>query len=82
VTESAVRYLVIDIEFSREPCWACRMRESDPLMGIPVYEDLVLPNDWPGEWGGVPACPECFNKQNALGEAVALSEFNRLQLVD
>lgn len=57
-------------------CWACGSPEATGSnMGIPVYEDFVLPNDWPGEWGGVPACPKCFEKQNRLTEPAPVARF-------
>lgn len=24
--------------------------------GLPIYEDEIVPDDYEGEWGGVPAC--------------------------
>ena len=46
-----------------------------PLHGVPVYEDLILPNDWPGEWGGMPACLKCFAIQALITEPLTVSEF-------
>lgn len=28
--------------------------------GIPIYEDRILADDEPGDWGGVPCCRPCF----------------------
>jgi len=33
---------------------------SELKYGIPVYEGEILPDDDPGEWGGVPVCPHCY----------------------
>ncbi len=29
--------------------------------GIPIYEDTILADGDPGEWGGVPVCRPCFD---------------------
>jgi len=42
--------------------------------GIPMYEDDVLPNDWPGEWGGFPACQRCFLAQQGITKPTPVSE--------
>lgn len=46
--------------------------------GIPMYEDLVLPNDWSGEWGGRPACERCRIAQEEITEPVTLAEFRAI----
>lgn len=33
-----------------------------PNYGIPMYEDLPVPPEWDGEWGGFCACKECHDK--------------------
>lgn len=38
--------------------WSYSFRETK--FGIPVYEDEILPDDDPGEWGGVSVCPLCY----------------------
>jgi hypothetical protein len=59
-------------------CWVCGSPEATGSnMGIPVYEDLILPNDWQGEWGGAPACPKCFEKQSRLTEPMPLADFQK-----
>jgi hypothetical protein len=27
---------------------------------VPIYEDEIVPDDYKGEWGGMPVCPTCF----------------------
>lgn len=55
----------------------CHLCDKPSLnKGIPVYEDYVLPNDWDGEWGGVPACDCCFDKQQKLVKPALFEEFN------
>lgn len=61
-------------------CWVCG--DLSHRMGIPVYEDLILPNHHDGEWGGVPACRECFELQGLLREPTALADFRRLRGLD
>jgi len=34
--------------------------------GVPMWEGMVLPNDWPDEWGGFPACRPCYDWQQTL----------------
>lgn len=46
--------------------------------GIPVYEDLVLPNWWPGEWGGAPACYRCQEFQGRLAWPIDLATLQGL----
>jgi len=41
--------------------------------GIPVYEDLVLPDDWEGEWFGADACAACARLQHQLTEPIPVS---------
>jgi len=70
--------LVIDLNPVQEYCWACGEFVIPLRHGIPTYEDVVLPNDWEGEWGGSPACPRCFDLQELLREPMPLSQFKRL----
>jgi hypothetical protein len=68
---------VIDLWPIESNCGACGTRLVNARHGIPVYEDLVLPNDWQGEWGGNDACLPCYAAQQALAEPVT-----RRQLVE
>lgn len=38
-----------------------------PNYAIAMYEDLPVPNEWEGEWGGFTACKDCWAK-NERGE--------------
>ena len=67
---------VIDMGVPWADCCICG--EPSLQMGIPVFEDLVLPNDYEGEWGGRPACPECFAAQSKLVEPMEFHKFRRL----
>ena len=55
----------VNMQSTDTVCFACG-GWADASRGIPVYEDIVLPNSWTGEWFGAPACDECFAAQNRL----------------
>ena len=42
-------------------CWACG-EPTPSKWGLPIRIDTVelTSNDYEGDWGGVPACRECF----------------------
>ena len=41
-------------------CFVCE--EECPLAyAVAVYEDEILPDDYPGEWFGAPVCGRCYN---------------------
>jgi hypothetical protein len=68
---------VINMQALPADCWACGADASGMECGIPVYEDLILPNDWTGEWGGVPACHACFERQGKLTEPMTKAQWRR-----
>jgi hypothetical protein len=72
------RVQVIDLHPIQEYCWACGEFVIPLRHGLPVYEDEILPNDWEGEWGGVPSCPRCYDLQALLTEPMSLAKFRRL----
>jgi hypothetical protein len=57
--------LVIDLSQEVGTCAICG-DETDGRGGVPMYEDLVLPDDWQGEWGGFDACEACRDVQRLL----------------
>lgn len=67
--------MVLNMQSLPADCWACGENASGRQCGIPVYEDMILPNDWQGEWGGAPACRECFLLQSTLIEPMARAKF-------
>jgi hypothetical protein len=68
--------LTIRMQSLPADCWVCGSPDATGLdCGIPIYEDLILPNDWQGEWGGAPACPQCFELQNRLTEPLTRKAF-------
>ncbi len=72
------RVQIIDLNPIQEDCWCCGEFVLPLRHGVPAYEDLVLPNDWEGEWGGRPACPRCHELQGLLREPMTLADFRRL----
>lgn len=38
------------------------LRTFGPNYGIAMYEDLPVPPEWEGEWGGFTACKDCYEK--------------------
>jgi len=68
---------VIDLWPIVEDCCICGAPSRKS--GIPMYEDLILPNDWDGEWGGKPACDACRYLQSLLREPVTEAEFKRIR---
>ena len=74
--------LVIDLHPIQEYCWICGEFVIPLTQGVPSYEDLVLPNDWGGGWGGQPACRRCFDLQGLLREPMQLADFRRLRGFD
>lgn len=59
---------VIDLNERRTDCTACGA-ETPARWGLPVWEGFVVANDWPGPWGGVPACESCWERHER-GELV------------
>ena len=67
---------VIDLFPPVATCCICG--DGSLKSGIPMYEDMVLPNDWQGEWGGQPACDRCRELQGTLTEPMPDWEFRAL----
>ena len=69
---------VIRLQQLPADCWVCGADATGYRLGIPVFEDFILPNDYEGEWGGVAACPSCFKKQEQLTAPVLVSKFKAI----
>lgn len=42
-------------------CYVCgELCDPREHLAIPIYEDEIVPDNWDGEWGGVPVCRECY----------------------
>ncbi len=63
------------INMNEHPGVECRVCGdiTTPDHGVPMYEDTLLPNDWPGEWFGQPACLRCFEIQSKLTKPMRIS---------
>ena len=62
-------------------CHLCDQATLDS-QGIAVYEDLILPDDYTGEWFGAPVCLKCWAKVDRLqkqrpGEILTTGEVRR-----
>lgn len=73
--------MVVDLSARVAICHICQAETCPPRYGIPIYEGLVLPNSWEGEWGGVDACEACWLQQGALIEPMAIWAFRRQRTV-
>lgn len=51
-------------------CICCGDLLVDCRQGVPMYEGMVLPNDWEGEWYGFDSCSDCFEAQGRLTRPV------------
>lgn len=54
-------------------CYSC-----GPNYGLAMYEDEIVPADWPGEWGGFTACQSCFVLFNDIKEPLPVSRARRM----
>jgi hypothetical protein len=45
-----------------EPCRFCVDGICDGYHGLPIFNGDVVSNDWRGDWGGVPCCPDCYQR--------------------
>ena len=53
--------LLIDLNERWAECWACGA-DTPSRWGLPIDSSAELvPNDYQGDWGGVPACKSCFD---------------------
>lgn len=54
---------IIRLDEPTADCWVCG-KETYLDFGLAVYEDLILPNDWNGEWFGATVCRNCYELFN------------------
>jgi hypothetical protein len=68
---------VIDLSPIFDFCCVC---DEEVLMeyGLAMYEDAILPADWPGEWGGFTACRNCYNLFTGIREPLSVHEARKL----
>lgn len=70
VTMCAEGVTIIDLQENWDTCIICE-RDTPLHWGVPVYEGLIVDNNWPFEWFGAPACKTCHD-EHAQGEHVQL----------
>lgn len=70
-----VPVLVINMWPHESECFVCGAWLIDCRQGVPCYEDIVLPNDWSGEWFGHDACVGCYNIQQLITEPLTRHQF-------
>ena len=69
-------FWVIRLDARVAVCHICGA-ESPPRWGIQIYAGAVVPNNWPGEWGGVDACHACWARQGQLVAPMAIWAFRQ-----
>lgn len=59
--------------YLQSPWATCRIcgDETPSRWGVPVWGGFIVANDWPGSWGGSPACEDCWRRHES-GEFVEL----------
>ena len=72
--------IVINLWEPTIECWACGLPDLHKW-GLPIDECAELvPNDYEGEWGSVPACRECYQAHaEGLLTAATLTWWRRRQ---
>jgi hypothetical protein len=81
---------VIHLQPHEAECYVCGadifLNPEGGGFGIPIYEDEVLQDEDPGEWGGVPVCGSCYYLTNQELLAVSLAKpeavYPRVRLAD
>lgn len=61
------RILLIELWPAWTECVICSA-ECLHRQGLAIWEDQIVPDDYQGEWGGAPACPECYELAADLQE--------------
>lgn len=46
--------------------------------GLAMYEDLIVPEDWPGEWGGFTACRQCYGRFTGIKVPLSVHEARKM----
>lgn len=65
-------FLVIDLWPHETECVLCgEWLYLKDAKGLPMYEDEVVPDDYPGEWAGFSVCDACYAKHRPERKLVA-----------
>lgn len=51
--------IVIDLWPAEAECFVCE-KVTGLRFGVPRYEDLIVPDNYVGEWGGAAVCHLCY----------------------
>lgn len=57
--------LNISMQWLTIECYVCECiwhQAQGGSYGIPIWNGMIVANDWPGEWGGVPVCKPCYER--------------------
>lgn len=46
--------------------------------GLAMYEDLIVPIDWPDEWGGFTACQQCHAMFTGVTAPLSVHEARKM----
>jgi len=68
---------IIKLNERKEVCGVCNADATGLSLAVPIWEDILLPNTWTGDWGGAPACRRCFVAQEQLRAPMALVHFRQ-----
>lgn len=71
MSEETPRITVIDLSPHFDKCCVCD-EEVQMQYGLAMYEDLLVPDDWPGEWGGFTACKRCYDTFTGIKEPITI----------
>lgn len=74
-------FTIIELDSPTCDCWVCGV-ETYLDFGLPVYEDLILPNSWNGEWFGATVCPRCYRLFNGTPKPIQHIAANRIAIGD
>ena len=53
--------MIINLDEPWTECTICGA-DTPSKWGVPVWSGMIVANDWPGDWGGVPACKSCYEQ--------------------
>lgn len=57
------RLTIINLSVPWTECTICGA-ETVSHWSVPMWEGWIVDNDWPYDWGGVPACEQCYTEHS------------------
>lgn len=76
-----VDFTVIRLDPRESNCIICNVYIRDCHKGVPMYEGMILHNDYEGEWAGFDACDECYLLQCSLTAPVSRTQFLKMKSI-